>query len=568
MGVRSMKQYVADFETTVEKDNTRVWAWGFSEVGNVENFECGTNMLSFMAWCRKENKEIYFHNLKFDGEFIIYWLLTNGFEWSQEKRDNTFNTIISSQGAFYQIEVIFEKRNKKYKKVVFLDSYKKLPFSVDKIGKDFGLGYTKIEVEEDFYTRHRPLDHQLTDTEIEYLKGDVQTIASALGIQFEQELNKMTIGSDALFNFKKSLGKGDKKTGQKQFERDFPILPLPVDGDIRQAYRGGYTFVKEVLAGKDIEEGKVFDVNSLYPWAMRYKLLPYGMPVYYLGEYEHDEFYPLYIQRLRCSFRLKEGYLPMIQIKHGGRFVGTEYLKTSKDKLGNDEVELVLTSVDLELFFEHYDVDVIEWKSGWKFKACEGLFNEYIDYWMKVKETSTGSIKAIAKLMLNSLYGKFAKNPDVTGKYPYLNEEGSVSYSMLDEDLSDPVYTAMGCFITAWARDKTIRTAQSVYDRFIYADTDSIHLLNSDPVTIDVHPSKLGAWKHEGDFTRARFIRAKTYIEEIDGELHVTCAGMPSNVKKEVTWDNFHVGLTLDGKLMPMHVPGGIVLQPIQFTIS
>jgi hypothetical protein len=569
LGARFMKSYVADFETTVEKDNTRVWAWGVCEIGNVENFIFGTTIDSFMDWCKDENKEIYFHNLKFDGEFIIYHLLKNmRYCYSPTKPSKSFNTIISSTGQFYNIEIIFERKNKKYKKVSIFDSYKKLPFTVEKIGKDFGLQFEKVKVAEDFYTRFRPIDHELTDEEITYLKGDVQTVAAALGIQFEQDMTRMTIGSDALNGFKKIMGKGDKKLGRKLFERDFPILPLNIDADIRQAYRGGYVYVKEEWAGKDIKMGKVFDVNSLYPWAMRTCLLPYGMPIAFTGPYVQDDLYPIYIQRIKCTFRLKKDHLPMIQLKNNSRFIQTEYLKTSVDQMGNDEVELVLTSVDMKLFFEHYDVNVIEWGKGWKFKCATGIFDEYIDFWMHVKETSTGAIRALAKLMLNSLYGKFAKNPDVTSKYPYLNEDGAVSYKLHQQEIDEPVYTAMGAFITAYAREKTIRTAQSIYDRFIYADTDSLHIMGDETPDIEVHKSHLGAWKHEGDFTRARFLRAKTYIEEMDGELHVTCAGMPDNVKKLVTWENFQPGLSLEGKLMPFHVPGGIVLHPINFTLA
>jgi hypothetical protein len=567
-----VKSYVADFETTTTKENTRIWAYGHCEIGNVENFQYGTTMEDFMSWCKKENKLVFFHNLKFDGEFIFYWLLTNGFTYSKDKQSNTFNCLVSNMGQFYQIEIIFEKKNKKYKKVVFQDSLKKLPFPVKKIAKDFKLPIAKIEVEENFYDRERPEDHVLTDEEILYLKHDVQVVAMALGIQFDQDLTKMTVGADALSSFKTVLGGGDKKAGVKKFLQKFPVLPFPVDNEIRQAYRGGFTYLQDSHAGQDIMTGTVYDVCSLYPSVMYYKPLPYGMPLAFLGEYKYDEFYPLYIQRLTCEFELKPGHIPTIQIKHGGRYMSTEYLKTSRDKLGDNIVTLVLTNVDLELFFEHYDVIVHDYQGGWKFKQATGLFCEYIDHWTAIKEANSkdkNALYTMAKLMLNSLYGKFATNPDVTGKYPYLNENGAISYTMDSQELREPVYTGMGAFITSWARDKTIRTAQSVYDRFIYADTDSIHLIGEqEPEGLDIHNSRLGAWSHEGIFERARFLRAKTYIEQFDGDLHVTCAGMPDNVKEMVTWDNFHVGLELGGKLRPKHVPGGIVLEDTTFTIS
>lgn len=559
-----MKKYCADFETTVEENSSRVWAWGFCEIGNIDNFNHGTTIQEFFEWCRKENKVVYFHNLKFDGAFLLDYLLKNGFRYSEKKEDNTFNTIISSTGQFYQIEVIFQKKNKKYRKVTFLDSLKKLPFKVEKIAKDFGLPFQKLEID---YKRERPLGYVLTPEEIDYLRNDVQIVATALGLQFDEGLKKMTTGADALGNYKDTFGKDD-------FSKTFPVLPLHIDGDIRQAYRGGFAYVNKRYKGKDVKEGIVFDVNSLYPSVMCYRPMPYGVPLFFEGKYEPDSLYPLHIQQLVVTFRLKPNKIPMIQLKNNLSFLPTEYIEDS----GIEPICLVLTNVDLEIFFEHYDVIVHEYVNGWKFKAYTGFFNEYIDKWMKIKVENTGARRLWAKLMLNSLYGKFATNPDVTGKYPYL-KENVVAYKMKEKEFREPIYTPVGVFITSWARHLTITTAQKVYPRFIYADTDSIHLEGTEPPEeIEVHPSKLGAWKHEGTFTRARFIRAKTYIEEIDGKIHTTCAGMPEQVKKLVTWTNFqrvNENMFLPcrdgyfyGKLLPKQVDGGIVLKETVFTIN
>jgi hypothetical protein len=176
----------------------------------------------------------------------------------------------------------------------------------------------------------------------------------------------------------------------------------------------------------------------------------------------------------------------------------------------------------------------------------------------------------ISKLLLNALYGKFGKNPDVTGKYPVLDEEtGTLKYKKKEQEMSGPIYLPLAAYVTSWARNKTIRTAQELYPRFIYADTDSIHLEGAEvPNNIKIHNTELGAWKHEGTFSRGRFLRPKTYIEEIEGKLHVTCAGMPENVKEQVTWENFKRGQVYTGKLLPKQVAGGVVLVETEFKIN
>ena len=52
----------------------------FVKFGNEDNLIIGNNIDSFFEFCMEQkNPEIYFHNLKFDGEFIISYLLTQIF---------------------------------------------------------------------------------------------------------------------------------------------------------------------------------------------------------------------------------------------------------------------------------------------------------------------------------------------------------------------------------------------------------------------------------------------------------------------------------------------------------
>lgn len=565
-----MSAYSADFETTTDVNDCRVWAYAVCEVEDSNQFYYGNSLDGFMEFMEEHPGDYYFHNLKFDGEFIIGWLLNHGWEHSKEKAEKTFSTLISKTGQFYLIEIIYKLWNKKQKKVRIYDSLKRLPFSVAQIAKAFELPISKLEID---YKAYRKPGHVLTQQEIDYIRNDVTIVAQALAIQNKQGLTKMTAGSNALTKFIETLGK-------ERYREVFPVLDLEMDTALRPAYRGGWTYCNPLFAGKDVDQGLVFDVNSMYPWAMREKPLPCGRPMYFKGKYKDDSLYPLYIQNIIVEFRLKEHHHPMIQDKYGGYFKANEYLTHSEG-----EMKLSLSSVDLKLFLDQYDILYIEYVDGYKFKQCTGIFDQYIDYWMEVKMNSTGAIKQLAKLMLNSLYGKFATRPDVTGKIPYLNESGKVCYKLGDQEFREPVYTPLGIFITAWARDNIVRTAQSVYDRFCYADTDSIHIIGKELPNIKIDDKKLGYWKCESHFDKARFIRQKTYIEleltnnplkdsekvVIDEQTYrknVKCAGMPDAVKEVVTWDNFHVGLMVQqGKLRPLHVKGGIVLVDTPYTL-
>lgn len=559
-----MKKYTADFETcTWLEEETFVWAYAICEIGNEENITIGNSIDEFMKFCSKsDNSTFYFHNLKFDGSFILNWCLENGYEVVKDKKESrtkTFTTLISDTGLFYQITIWFYKNKNYVRKATFYDSLKIIPMSVSDISKAFNLEETKLTID---YNKPRARENYiLTPEEKEYIKNDVVIVAKALNTLFTENLTKMTQGSNALSNYKEMIDK-DK------FSYYFPLLDKEVDKDIRKSYKGGFTYLNPLYKEKEVGEGVVLDVNSLYPYVMFEKLLPYGEPVYFEGKYQEDRVYPLYIQMITCSFKIKKNKIPTIQIKNSYFYKANEYLESSESYEGNI-VALTLTSVDLKLFFEHYDIENLRYIAGYKFKGKVGLFSDYISKWteVKIKASKEGNKgrRSMAKLMLNSLYGKFATSLETKAKIPYL-ENGIVKYETGENEDKKGLYIPVGSFITAYAREKTIRTSQAIKeysiktygkDLYCYSDTDSIHtLLPTEDLKkfCDIDDNLLGYWKIESRFNKAKFIRQKTYLENIynektkEYEVKITCAGMPKSCYKYVEWENFKTGFTCSRK--------------------
>lgn len=431
-----MKRFTGDFETaTWLEDETFVWAWAVCEIGNEENIKIGNNIESFIDYCKEQrNSIIYFHNLKFDSEFIIYWLLKNGFKHVQKRNeieDMTFTTLISDMGQFYQVTVYFKKQNKKVHKITFIDSLKIIPFSVEEIAKSFNLPIRKLKID---YNKPRSRNHILTLEETEYIKHDVIIVAKALKVLFDEDLTRMTQGSNALNDFKELISKS-------RFLHYFPPLDFNVDKDIRKSYKGGFTYLNPIYKEKDIQNITILDVNSLYPSVMYEKSMPIGEPIFFEGKYEYDKIYNLYIQMITCSFEIKKDKIPTIQIKNNKSFFrANEYLTSS-----NNEIEcLVLTNIDLELFLEHYNVYDLNYVAGWKFKSMRGIFTDYIDKWItrKNKATIEGNQgqRTLAKLMLNSLYGKFATSLEVQSKIPILGEDDIIHYEFSEKEEKEGIY--------------------------------------------------------------------------------------------------------------------------------
>lgn len=499
--------------------------------------------------------------MKFDGSFIVDFLFRLGYEWISKRRldEKTFTTLISDMGMWYTIKIRGEDGPGGLKReVTIYDSLKIIPMPIAQMPKTFDIGLEKLDLD---YEGDREEGHELTEHEKVYIRNDTLILARALKFMREHNMKKLTTASNAMNDFKTRLGKAE-------FDRLFPPLDAITDRDIRMSYKGGFTYLNPVYKNKLIGRGQVYDVNSMYPWAMKFCKLPYGEPVYFTGQYEEDEGYPLYVQSLVCDFKLKPGCVPSIQIKNNFHYSETEYLRESEV-----ETVLTLTSVDLKLFFDNYDVTVYSWEGGYKFKGMVGMFADYIDYWYEQKNegkrTGNKGLTQIAKLMLNSLYGKFGASLTGRSKIPQFDkDQDKVTYYYGAEESRTAYYVPVASFITSYARDKIIRAAQQLGERFIYADTDSLHVKGTEPADIDIDEYRLGAFKIEEEFDHAVFIRQKTYMESINGKNDVKCAGMPNNIKETVTFENFKEGATFEGKLMPRIIPGGTILRETTFKIK
>lgn len=328
--------------------------------------------------------------------------------------------------------------------------------------------------------------------------------------------------------------------------------------------------------------------------------------------------------RIRCHFYIKPGKLPFIQIKGTLHYDGTEALEMSDvqnpktKEWVRHKVELTLTMTDYKLFMAHYDVDELEILDGCYFRSTIGIFDDYINKYKEIKLKSTGAMRELAKLFLNNLYGKFASSTDSSFKYAYEKDDHSIGFVNISENDKKPGYIPVGSAITSYARNFTIRAAQQNYHGvkkpgFIYADTDSIHCdLPPEKIKgITVHDKNFCCWKLESCWDVAYFTRQKTYIEHVVKENlqpvekpynNIKCAGMPDRCKdlfelsmkgnadirgrwdegkqeykpwspEEIdflfddnekpivrTYEDFKVGLTVPGKLLPKRIMGGVLL--------
>lgn len=572
-----------DFETTVNIEHTCVWLAGNYNIFTGD-FTYQRTIDEWFNWIQQyKNSLVWFHNLKFDGGFILNYLMSHGYTWTNERKPpkNCFSTCISDMNQWYTMKINTGKAV-----INIRDSAKVIRLPVRDIPKAFGLSEKKGSIEYETYTEW---PEHVTPEEIEYLRLDCVIVGKAIAQLWTNGHHSITSASNAMAAYRQDIGKNN-------FAALFPILDKDVDAFIRQAYKGGYVYVAEEYKNAWLGRGFVVDVNSLYPSrcaSVEHTPLPFGTPMHFTGKPTSTK-WKLWVAKIKCMFELKEGMLPTIQIKNNPRdYIGTEYLTTSAVEGYPTVVELVLTSIDYKIFTEHYEISELEWVEGYYFNCSEGLWKHYIEENMRVKEQATrdgnAGLRTMAKGNMNEPTGKFATRPGGITRMPYYEEEtGIVKYKTIPDKERKLIYTPMSCFITAWGRKKMIETAQRLHDshQFVYCDTDSAHCIGKMPKWLydECDHTALGKWDIEGCFIRAKFIRAKTYMEltkrkikegdEYYGKADYTykwnikCAGLPEAQRSQVTPDNFNIGQVYTGKLLQKTVPGGVVLVETNFEIK
>lgn len=606
---------VADFETNYdESSNTaEVWSACFKEKGSDPEILREIDEFMRYLWHYPGRVRCFFHNLKFDGEFIVNWLASNKrmkqaydeiekkFKKPKELKSGEYTLLISKTGVWYQI-------NWKTKRglVTFVDSLKLAPMSLLEVGKSFQTEHQKLDMDfNEWMDSLKPL----TEKQTAYIKNDVFVMEEFLEEFFSEGHNRMTVSSCALAEYKKILGKED-------YEMFFPELKAEAWDFAEKCYHGGFVYVNPEFSGSVIKKhGKTIDVNSLYPYVMHSSSgnkYPVCSGRHWIGKKEKTNRDTMDFIHFKCSFKIRPGKLPFVHIRKNKDYPANQILETSwiwdyenevwkTHKDGNEIIcDFYMQDKELKLFLKHYHVWNFKIIEGWEYHVISGIFDDYINKFKEIKETTSGGKRTIAKLFMNGLYGKFATKRDSSFKIVDVEktrETGITHFINVEENDKEVEYMPVGACVTSNALIYIVEKSQKFYEKgiYLYTDTDSIHYIDKDAPEIKIHPTELGAFKIETEWDEAIFLRAKTYVEKGD-EYHIICAGMPKKCKdmlrislgedrekfeklklskneeeftrKERTLSDFNVGLNIPGKLKPTHVIGGVALLTTEFTIK
>lgn len=324
---------------------------------------------------------------------------------------------------------------------------------------------------------------------------------------------------------------------------------------IRPSYHGGFLYDNTPDA-TPIDDVSVWDINSLYPYVMANLPLPYGMPHISLGAPSQDNL-NLYCQgmiylfvRFRAVFTLKEDGIPCTRLAYADKqtlYFGRDWLRGSylydyhtrtmtEDK---KPIELTMTITDFFDFLDNYDVEKIQYIDNIWFSASTSLFAEYVeDFYDKKSKEENKNQKQVYKMLLNSMSGNMAKYPEYHNVLFEFSEDDNDPFKYtFTNSVGNNSYIYVGSAITSWARHKILNLIKLNRDRWLYTDTDSLHLKGMEPPVGIKISDALGDIKLEHSYETVSYFKKKMYCgyDRLVDKTHFVFAGMPKTSNEYMT---------------------------------
>jgi len=545
---------------------------------------------------------IYAHNLStFDGVLLLKHL----FQFGKVEP-------LLHNGKIISIKLIVKSENKKDNiTIIFKDSYLTLTSSLRDLCTAFKVksskGYFPFNLTDIYYSGVFPkfeywtgiTNKQWSELKssygqkmwnfqheaIKYCELDCESLHQVLTTYNETVFNKFNV------NIHKSL------TGPSLAMRIFKTHFLPKDTiyqllgkiefDIRESYTGGavdvyipHNIKKSVpVLSKNIKGKYIvlyyYDVNSLYPYVMANKSMPIGKPIVFDGNIRKVEpdAYGFFYCNITSPDNLEH---PILQ-----RRIKTSDGMRTVAGLGSWDGWIYSEEMD-NAMKKGYTFEIIK---GYQFEKGE-IFKEYVEtlYNLRLNYPKEHPMNYTAKLLMNSLYGKFGMRMETTeievfncsdpigqssfnstfelwaesikdcitiDNYKILVRDSLITYKYnkeLDLYHGMDVNIAIASAITAEARIFMSYFKNNPDFKLYYSDTDSIVI--DSPLPDEMIGNKLGQLKLEHKIKRAVFLAPKVYgIEDENGEITIKIKGVTSDASENINIDNLERLLSEDSSL-------------------
>ena len=373
--------------------------------------------------------------------------------------------VVGSRIIAMDIVVKLSNFSKDNYKCRLIDSFNLWPVSLDAAARAL-LNRSKIEIEV------KP--EKLSTSKLkEYLTNDIILLQDCYH-EFNNQIEQLgydgepriTIASTALAVF-------ESMSGYKIRDVSDSVNDL-----IANSYSGGRVQLFQPGEHKFV---KVYDINSMYPAVMLENQYPYTGETTIKSRYngENCAFISIHLHDIGDN---KNSPI----VRKGCEVFNGDLLVTSSEFAILEDINASM-KVHECLVFNHTDK----------------IFNDYINRLYKIR-ISNSPLAFVAKLLMNSLYGKYGqskigtelilgKHNDITDCVP-VSVESDIFAKETEREVRHR-HVAIAAMVTAFGRVKLYRSMlETGFDHIVYCDTDSIHV-NSD---VDIKTSSnLGDYKLE-----------------------------------------------------------------------
>lgn len=467
-------------------------------------------ILQFLEEFKDQKNVLYFRNIRNSFLFIYNELEKNNYKRiskKADKQDKTYYVKQNAKGVIYEISIYLKKRK---------------------------------------WIQIKNIDNLLITKRLDSILEELQELQNIV-----EKLKKIGCKNTSLASFGFTAW---TRTLNNNYRAYFPPLTALEDEDMRLAYNHGVYYFNKSFLYKRIENGVSLDINSMYPYILKNMPLPMQKPIEYQGEYKQDILYPLYIQEL---------YITILVNKHKINYLDREQLE------GLPIRRVWVSSVELETLKKNYNIEIIKYGKGYKFRSSRYLFDRFVNYWYEQKVragryvsqksfTENGEesvlVKAdpimanFSKIVLNTLVGQFGRKPYTISRTPHL-KNGVVEYTE-ERKKSWSVYLPLAVFVVDYGRQMITEMAQKVKDysmqkygedRYIYTDTDCIRTtlsLEDLQELFDISQTELGKFKIEEQWESAYFCGIKSYVTKQNGKINFHVAGLETHEHKKWLQEN------------------------------
>lgn len=529
------------------------------------------SVYEFIKWVYKMSKTekiyIYFHNLKFDGSYLLDWYAKN--KWipikNQKMFINNYETLIDERKTIF-----FIKAKHSLYITEFRDSAKLLPMSIKEIGEE--LNFPKGEID---HTKSNRIYKKVSDIPqklLDYVWRDVDILLEMLvWIHDCFSLDYLTVASlgehllTAFLNrewtkinpfllrkipdnilhqspqpYRKRMLMGDKTYNllpDKYFKKHLQYLTAGINWQN-----------KSILNILLKENGEFCDCNSMYPHACKGKLparrLLHSPP----KNKEYRTFYEIQIN----SIKSRNINIPSVQKK-------SSWKSTEMIEFCNDPFVWGFWDTRLEQIKKDYIINFEEIEK-WYFEADDYL-KEVVEWLEDLKINAPNkAIRLFAKILLNSgLFGKQIQKEILKGYDIINNEDNNInnSYSFIpNQSIGFKRSPHIGSCITSDSQVHLLNATRENYKdengniKIRYVATDGF-FAKGKIKGLEFDKKETGKWDIEYHYSRLKILKGNCYIACQDNIIDENgkwindkraMAGVDKKIKDTLSINDFYIG--------------------------